>query len=663
MADESPVAPQGAGFRFRDTTRAPFTTTVRLRFDRLGSTVAAQSADISMEGMFVKTEEPRPVGTLVQFEFDVEDQDQSGAQDVVQGLGDVVWVRTSGGPNKPAGMGIQFRYVDAHSREHVYRIVTNFIQEISGDGAEQSIPESSASTVAPVVEASPIGNATVAAPAAALPGWTDATDAETSNAGLAPLIPEAPGAGAEPAAAGGDGSSALMEPALTSAVEQADSEDVTSRDSGSVDGPFGALLNAESADGAIPKPPGRPPLDLGSGGAGAHADATALNSASGSFSLSVPKLGDGPSEPSVAAASDPPPAEPLLVEPMPAEPLAAEGGVDRSRSLFESGTQQQGPSQAGLPMAPTAPDGPIGSSDSDKASDVVVDQEGLLPSLSGMAGPTGELTSLRPIEPYEPVIEGQESAGGYYGGGGAASGRRRSWLVLLLLVALAAAAYFTKPWQYLGAFGSSGGTSELADEANNPADAVAVATDPGEASADPGGAEEPTLTNELSAASAPDTGGETDSTVAERIDPPAAEPIKEEAEPIKGEPARPSFTRMSGAAIESPVAGRQAPTRLVTLDAADFADRTQVRLAADAPIGAGAYSTVVLSGPPRFLVKIKGLTSSAPLRTNSSRFVSVRTGLHQVQGQSELHVVFDMTSEEFTADVRLDQGELLLSFR
>ena len=112
-------------FRFRDNTRAPFETEVRLRFDRFGGNVAAYSADVSMEGMFVRTDEPKPVGTLVQFEFQL-----GGQEDLIQGLGDVVWLRedetTSG---KPSGMGVQFRYLDPQSRDRIYKIVRHFLEE------------------------------------------------------------------------------------------------------------------------------------------------------------------------------------------------------------------------------------------------------------------------------------------------------------------------------------------------------------------------------------------------------------------------------------------------------------------------------------------------------------------------------------------------------
>ena len=126
-------------FRFRDTTRAPFRTEVKVRFDRFGGDVTAHTADISMEGMFLQSDDPRPVGTLVQFELALGD----GHQEMVQGLGDVVWIRSdSQAAERPTGMGIQFRYVDSTSRERIRRIVAEFIDREGGAATAEAAPGS-----------------------------------------------------------------------------------------------------------------------------------------------------------------------------------------------------------------------------------------------------------------------------------------------------------------------------------------------------------------------------------------------------------------------------------------------------------------------------------------------------------------------------------------
>ena len=135
MSDE-----QLQDFRFRDTTRAPYRSQVNVRFDRFGGDVVAHTADISMEGMFLQSETPRPVGTLVQFELQLDD-----GQDVIQGLGDVVWVRVqSQGIEKPTGMGIQFRYIDSQSRDRIRRIVGEYIDNEGVPGTSSGSASESA---------------------------------------------------------------------------------------------------------------------------------------------------------------------------------------------------------------------------------------------------------------------------------------------------------------------------------------------------------------------------------------------------------------------------------------------------------------------------------------------------------------------------------------
>lgn len=133
------------GFRFRESTRAPFETEVKLSFDRLGGSTTGFSADISMEGMFVKTPEPKAVGTLVQFEFQLEPQGMA-----IQGLGDVVWIRMRPqGVDKPAGMGIQYRYLDPHSREAIFKIVDGYLKASQGEEGDAPAAGSGAAGAGP----------------------------------------------------------------------------------------------------------------------------------------------------------------------------------------------------------------------------------------------------------------------------------------------------------------------------------------------------------------------------------------------------------------------------------------------------------------------------------------------------------------------------------
>lgn len=93
--------------RFREYTRAPCEAPVRLQFNSFEDYEEARLANISLGGMFVAYRDPKPVGCLLRFELHL---DEAAAP--ILGLGEVVWIRVRGqGPNRPAGMGIEFRAV------------------------------------------------------------------------------------------------------------------------------------------------------------------------------------------------------------------------------------------------------------------------------------------------------------------------------------------------------------------------------------------------------------------------------------------------------------------------------------------------------------------------------------------------------------------------
>ena len=76
--------------------------------------------DISGGGVFIKAKKPLAVGTLLKFEFVLQDQST-----LIHGVGRVVWRReeVDATENNPAGMGIKFIKMDPGSRGVVQRIV------------------------------------------------------------------------------------------------------------------------------------------------------------------------------------------------------------------------------------------------------------------------------------------------------------------------------------------------------------------------------------------------------------------------------------------------------------------------------------------------------------------------------------------------------------
>ncbi len=147
------------GFRFRESTRAPHQTQVRVRFERDGQPAVGATANLSMEGMFIQSDEPKPVGTLIQFEFEIEDQ-------TVQGLGDVVWIRTRAlGSDKPPGMGLQFRYIDPQSRDLIFKVVDRYLKDAKNNGLPQIPKPGSGMPTGGTLGAPPAGSGSGAIPA------------------------------------------------------------------------------------------------------------------------------------------------------------------------------------------------------------------------------------------------------------------------------------------------------------------------------------------------------------------------------------------------------------------------------------------------------------------------------------------------------------------
>lgn len=119
----------------RTATRAPVDTTVRLHFDDSIDILEGMCENISIGGMFVAFDHPRPPGTLVRFEMPVE----GGA---ICGLGEVAWMRAdSVGKELPAGMGIKFRHLEQRDRQLIFKLVSEHIKErLAGRQVFDSLP-------------------------------------------------------------------------------------------------------------------------------------------------------------------------------------------------------------------------------------------------------------------------------------------------------------------------------------------------------------------------------------------------------------------------------------------------------------------------------------------------------------------------------------------
>jgi uncharacterized protein (TIGR02266 family) len=108
---------------FREHSRAPLKAPVKLQFESWSEPLEGFTGNISVGGMFVETTEPKPVGTYLRFEIRL-----PGEGNPVRGLGEVVWLRSrSEGPDRPKGMGLQFRHFNDEEYQRLERIVEALI--------------------------------------------------------------------------------------------------------------------------------------------------------------------------------------------------------------------------------------------------------------------------------------------------------------------------------------------------------------------------------------------------------------------------------------------------------------------------------------------------------------------------------------------------------
>jgi molecular chaperone DnaK len=105
----------------RTGQRAPSGLLLRLSYGTVDEFVERFASNVSRGGLFIRTREPRPVGTAVAFELRL-----AGGETALKGQGVVRWVQEAqpaAHPPVPSGMGVQFTHLDAASRAVVERIV------------------------------------------------------------------------------------------------------------------------------------------------------------------------------------------------------------------------------------------------------------------------------------------------------------------------------------------------------------------------------------------------------------------------------------------------------------------------------------------------------------------------------------------------------------
>jgi uncharacterized protein (TIGR02266 family) len=104
----------------RKDRRTLLSLRIRYKSATLEDFIERYSMDISGGGVFIKAKKPLAVGTLLKFEFMLQDQSS-----LIHGVGRVAWRReeAEASEGNPPGMGIKFIKMDPESRAIVQRIV------------------------------------------------------------------------------------------------------------------------------------------------------------------------------------------------------------------------------------------------------------------------------------------------------------------------------------------------------------------------------------------------------------------------------------------------------------------------------------------------------------------------------------------------------------
>ncbi|MDF1561409.1 MAG: TIGR02266 family protein [Deltaproteobacteria bacterium] len=131
-SEASPEAEEGrspSGADKRQHPRARLSLLVQYRFASFDEFLGEYASDLSLGGMFIRTDEPRPSGSMIYLQFSLKD-----GSTLIEGLGRVCHVTEPGG-ERPAGMGIEFVNFDEASRELIEGIVEGHLL----DGGEPEI--------------------------------------------------------------------------------------------------------------------------------------------------------------------------------------------------------------------------------------------------------------------------------------------------------------------------------------------------------------------------------------------------------------------------------------------------------------------------------------------------------------------------------------------
>jgi hypothetical protein len=121
----------------RRDTRAPLVAPVKIEYTVDKSTRSTYTANLSLDGLFILVSNPRPVGTKLSFELQIQRAGQP-----VRGFGEVRWIRVRDeGLGRPAGMGVLIQMMIGEQGEQVLReAIAGALKVSSATGAPVPAP-------------------------------------------------------------------------------------------------------------------------------------------------------------------------------------------------------------------------------------------------------------------------------------------------------------------------------------------------------------------------------------------------------------------------------------------------------------------------------------------------------------------------------------------
>ncbi|MBW1807065.1 MAG: TIGR02266 family protein [Deltaproteobacteria bacterium] len=163
---ESPTAQKPTeeyGINRRKNPRTTLGLIVQLKFEDLEEFIEGYSINISSGGIFIRNQNPKPPGTIIEFELQL-----TSGEPVLSGKGEVTWSRPPAKPGQQPrvpGMGISFISLDDSSKDIVERIIAKSqaeseaeqqAQEQAEDQAQEPVHEPEPATEAQAARVEPV---------------------------------------------------------------------------------------------------------------------------------------------------------------------------------------------------------------------------------------------------------------------------------------------------------------------------------------------------------------------------------------------------------------------------------------------------------------------------------------------------------------------------